>query len=130
MSATQAPVFSGPGPDRVYQEYLGKGELRIQRCGDCGKQVFYPRLACTGCGGIKLEWVQPSGRGTVHAVSIVNRQTEKGGPYNVVLVDLAEGARMMGRVDGVDNADVKIGMAVKAKIDSSGKAPFVVFEPA
>ena len=130
MSAIQDAVFNGPGPDRVYQEFLGKGELRIQRCGDCGKQVFYPRLTCTGCGSIKLAWVCPSGRGTVYAVSIVNRRTEKGGPYNVVLVDLAEGARMMGRVDGVDNEQVKIGMAVKAKIDSSGKAPFVVFDPA
>ncbi|HMM71340.1 MAG TPA: OB-fold domain-containing protein [Rhodocyclaceae bacterium] len=123
-------AFSGPGPDHVFQQYLSKGEFRIQRCRDCGKHVFYPRLTCTGCGSIALEWVQPSGSGTVHAVSIVNRQADKGGPYNVVLVDLKEGPRMMGRVDGIPHEAVKIGMAVKAKIDTSGEAPFVAFDAA
>lgn len=130
MNTTDAIAFTGPGPNRVYQEYLEKGDFYIQRCDDCGKHVFYPRITCMHCGSIQLKWVLASGRGTVYAVSVVNRQAEKGGPYNVVLVDLAEGPRMMARVDGVGNDQVKIGMPVKAKIESGGEEPFVVFEPA
>ncbi len=130
MGTTSETVFVGPGPNRVYQGYLEKGDFRIQRCDGCGKHVFYPRLTCSHCGSIALKWVTASGRGVVYSTSIVNRKAEKGGPYNVVLVDLAEGPRMMSRVDGVSNEQVKIGMPVKAKIESGGNEPFVVFQPA
>ena len=46
--------------------------------------------------------------------------------YNVVLVDLAEGARMMGRVDGVTPRELSIGMPVQARIGDGG---IVIFEP-
>jgi uncharacterized OB-fold protein len=75
--------------------------------------------------------VAPSGRGTVYAVSIVNRSAEKGGPYNVVLVDLSEGPRMMARVDGVANDAVRIGMAVQARVaPGADGSPCVVFDAA
>ena len=49
--------------------------------------------------------------------------------YNVVLVDLAEGCRMMSRVEGIDPQAVKIGMAVRARIALSEDGPFIVFDP-
>jgi hypothetical protein len=68
-------------------------------------------------------------RNGVYAVSIVNRGADKGGPYNVVLVDLAEGPRLMGRVDGVANEAVRIGMAVKARVGKGAAGePCVVFD--
>ena len=75
-----------------------------------------------------MAWVEPSGRGVVYAVSVINRRAEKGGPYNVVLVDLEEGPRMMSRVEGVDHNAVKIGMSVKARVDTTGEKPMVVFD--
>ena len=62
-----------------------------------------------------MAWVEPSGRGIVHAVSIVNRSADKGGPYNVVLVDLEEGPRMMSRVDGMAHDAVRIGLPVEQR---------------
>ena len=121
---------SGPGPDALYAQFLARSEFRIQHCRGCGTHLFYPRLACTRCGGVDLEWVAPSGRGVVHAVSIVNRSTEKGGPYNVVLVDLAEGPRMMSRVEGVANEALRIGMAVRSRVASGADGPCVVFDAA
>ncbi|NYT37270.1 DNA-binding protein [Allopusillimonas soli] len=126
---TQADAFSGPGPFEAYLQHLEQGVFRIQHCAGCGLHVFYPRLTCPHCGSISLSWVVPSGRGTVYAVSVVNRRAEKGGPYNVVLVDLEEGPRMMSRVDGVDAQAVKIGMRVQATIDAQGAEPCVVFVP-
>ena len=120
----------GPGPDAMFSQFLAQKEFRIQRCRGCGSHLFYPRLACTRCGGVELEWVAASGRGVVHAVSIVNRSAEKGGPYNVVLVDLAEGPRMMSRVEGVGNEAVRIGMAVRARVAEGADGPCVVFDAA
>lgn len=131
MDPTLSDVFtSGPGPDALYAQFLARSEFRIQHCRDCGTHLFYPRLACTRCGGVDLEWVTPSGRGVVHAVSIVNRSTEKGGPYNVVLIDLAEGPRVMSRVEGVPNEALRIGMAVQVRVASGAEGPCVVFDAA
>ena len=128
MSQANEAVFSSPGPDKVYQEYLEKGEFRIQQCNSCNKHIYYPRTLCSHCGSNDMSWVEPSGNATVYAVSIVNRRVEKGGPYNVVLVDLDEGPRMMSKIEGVDHEAVNIGMKVKARLDSSGDKPIIVFD--
>jgi uncharacterized OB-fold protein len=132
MSEVTATAWTqGPGPDAVYAQYLAAHEFRIQRCRACSRHVFYPRLVCSHCGSVELDWVPAGGRGTVYAVSVVNRSAEKGGPYNVVLVDLAEGPRMMARVDGVPNDAVRIGMAVQARVAAGADgAPCVVFDAA
>ena len=60
----------------------------------------------------------------------VRRKAEAGGDYNVALVDLAEGPRMMSRVEGMAPADVKIGMAVKAEVIAHNGKGLVVFKAA
>lgn len=47
-----------------------------------------------------LDWVEPSGNGSVHAVTTVRRKPEAGGDYSVSLVRLDEGVRIMRRVEG------------------------------
>lgn len=119
------------GPESSYQEYLAKGEFRIQRCGGCGSHVFYPRLLCPQCGSSSLKWIVPSGAGTVYSTTVMRRRPEAGGDYNVALVELEEGPRLMSRVDGLSPADIGIGMRVKARIAGGGEAGFfVVFDPA
>jgi uncharacterized protein len=104
------------GPERRYLEALAAGRFEIQKCNACGQHVFYPRVVCPHCASDRLEWVAPSGRGTVYSTTVVRRKPADGGDYNVCLVDLAEGVRMMSRVANVAPDAVKIGMAVKARI--------------
>ena len=115
-------------PEQDYFRHLEEGRFMIQRSRDSGRCFFYPRGAEPVTGSTNLEWVQPSGRATVYSVTIV-RQKDPTKDYNVVLVDLAEGPRMMARVDGIANEQVKIGMAVKAKIIRENDRAMVVFEP-
>ena len=121
---------AGPGPEQTYFDHLAKGEFHIQHCTNCGKAVFYPRAVCPHCGANTLEFRQASGDGVVYATSVVRQRPEKGGVYNVALIDLAEGARMMSRVEGLAPEDVTIGMAVRAEVDRSGDTPLVIFRPA
>mgnify|MGYP002621352819 CR=1 FL=1 len=88
------------GVELAWQERLDGGEFVIQRCGDCERHVFFPRELCPHCGGGALEWVSPQGLGTVHSTTTVRRAAEAGGDYNVSLIDLDEGVRMMSRVEG------------------------------
>src|SRR3546814_7529570 len=63
--------------------------------------IFYPRAICPHSGSTNLEWRDASGRGTVYSTTVVRRKPDRGGNYNVALLDLEAGPRMMSRVDGV-----------------------------
>jgi uncharacterized OB-fold protein len=104
------------GPEKIYQDKLAQGVFEIQRCTACGKHVFYPRVLCPHCGDGRLEWTAPSGRGTVYSTTVIRRKPADGGDYNVALVDLAEGPRMMSRIVTVAPEAVRIGMAVQARV--------------
>jgi len=114
------------GPEKQYLDKLAAGRFEIQRCAGCGRHVFYPRVLCPHCGGERLDWVAPSARGTVYSTTIVRRKPADGGDYNVCLVDLAEGPRMLSRVVTVSPDQVKIGMTVAARITDG----IVEFTPA
>jgi uncharacterized protein len=121
------PHGSGP-PAEVYRRYLESGKLGFQRCTDCGEAVFYPRVLCPHCGCASLEWQASGGRGTIYATTAVYRRDAE--PYNVSLVDLDEGFRMMSRVEGVLAEEVKIGTKVALKInrEDDGLVPVFVAE--
>lgn len=116
-------------PEQAYFAHLADGRFMIQRSRSSGEYVFYPRVAAPRSGLTDLEWVPASGRGTVHACTVVRPRPPQE-PYSVVLVDLAEGPRLMSRVEGVAPEAVRIGMAVKARISQSGEMPVLVFDPA
>jgi uncharacterized protein len=56
--------------------------------------------------------------GVIYATTVVHRPDED--PYNVCLVDLDEGGRVMGRVEGIAPQDVTIGLRVQARIGDDG----------
>lgn len=113
-----------PGPEATYRDYLRQGRFMIQRSRSTGRHVFYPRLLVPGTGEQDLDWVEASGRATVYAIT-VNHTRE--GSYNIALVDLDEGPRMMTRIEGVPT--VAIGARVRARIIDEGGEALVVFDP-
>lgn len=117
----------GNPPAGVYRRYLESGVLGFQRRAGCGTAVFYPRVACPVCGDADLTWETSSGRGIVYASTVVHRRDAD--PYNVVLVDLEEGFRMMSRVEGVPAEEVKVGTRVSLRVDREGDDPVPVFVP-
>jgi uncharacterized OB-fold protein len=116
-------------PDHEYQAFLAQGRFMIQRSKRTGAFFFYPRVAEPGTGSEALEWVEASGAGTVYSTTIV-RAKPPAADQNVVLVDLAEGPRLMSRVVGIPPALVTIGMKVRARIEAIDGTAAVVFLPA
>lgn len=115
------------GPEARFRAFLAEGRFMIQRSASTGRHVFYPRVAVPGTGETDLEWVEAAGTGTVYSTT-VNRTRQ--GNYNVALIDLDEGVRMMSRVEGIAPEAVKIGQRVRARIASEDGNPIVVFDPA
>ena len=115
-----------PVADPVTQPFwdgLKVDELRIKRCSDCDKAVFYPRVLCPHCGSRQLAWTVCSGRGIVYAFTSTHRGTpaafKSAAPYVVAMVELEEGARLMTNIIDVEPSPsaVKIGMSVEIVFD-------------
>jgi uncharacterized OB-fold protein len=120
------PRFDGPGPDAVFTAALAEGRFLLQHCRDCGATRHPPALVCAGCGSAALDWREASGQGSVYSTTTVR---ERDGAYNVSIIELAEGARLMSRVVGIAPEEVRIGLKVVARI-AGGAEPHLVFEPA
>ncbi len=117
-------------PLTTYLSHLEKGELAYQFSPDANEAVFYPRVICPRTGSANLEWRVSGGLGTVHATTVV--QPQQGAPFNVALVDVDEGFRLMSRVEDIAPMDVKIGMRVKFRVHPAEgeEPPYPVFTPA
>ncbi|MEO1490724.1 MAG: OB-fold domain-containing protein [Pseudomonadota bacterium] len=118
------------GPEEIWRDHLAEGRFMLQRSVSTGAYVFYPRPFVPGSGEDDLEWVEASGEGVVYATTANRRSPEKGGTFNVALIDLAEGPRMMARVVGIDPDSVAISMKVRAKVEDLNGAPAVLWEVA
>lgn len=99
----------------------------LQRSRTSGRFFFHPRVAEPVTGSTDIEWVQASGLGTVYATT-VTRPRAPAVPYNVALIELQEGPRMLSRVEGLAPEEVGIGMLVQARIARDGDTHMVVFD--
>ncbi|HUG16729.1 MAG TPA: Zn-ribbon domain-containing OB-fold protein [Thermomicrobiales bacterium] len=111
-----------PQPDPVTQPFWDSVKahaMKIQRCNDTGKYFFYPRGMSPFTLSDNISWEPVSGKGTLHAFTIVYNQRAPGFadevPYVVAMIDLEEGPRMMTNLIDVqaDPEHVKIGMSVE-----------------
>lgn len=117
------------GPDQLFQRALAEGEILLPKCDDCGAYHFFPRVLCPHCHGSAISWKQAGGKGRVHTTTVVRRKPERGGDYNVCVIELDEGVRMMSRVEGIAPGEVVIDMPVAAFVGEAENAPAVLFKP-
>ncbi len=104
MSETMKPV---PHPSTLTQPYwdgLEAGVLRVQQCASCGKLRHYPRYLCDACHADEVTWKDCSGRGAIHSWMVAHHPFHPGFkedlPYTLVVVDMEEGVRALGRFAG------------------------------
>ena len=101
--------------DRPADWTTGQEAILYQLCAGCHKPQYFRRGFCAACGSTELADKRASGKGTVYATSVVMRaatpETRAHVPYNIVLIDTAEGFRMMAHGAG----DLAIGDPVSAR---------------
>jgi uncharacterized OB-fold protein len=95
----------------------GEAAIVYQSCPACGGVQYFRRSFCAACGAPDPVESRGSGEGTVYATSLVCRaatpETRAHVPYNIILVDTAEGFRMMAHGDN----DLEIGDKVTARFE-------------
>ena len=107
MSAQDALKKPLPQPDAdsaAYWAALKEGRLLLQHCLVCSHVQAYQQGLCRSCGSERLEHRAASGRGRVYSYSVVHRAPgpafKADTPYAVLLVELAEGPRMISTLVG------------------------------
>jgi uncharacterized OB-fold protein len=101
-----------------FYEATLRGELRFQRCSDCGAFRHYPRPICPDCQSTKSTWALSKGRGVVYSWTIVHGPTlpvfQDQLPYNVVDVLMDEGVHFQSQVLDCAPQEIRAGMPVQA----------------
>lgn len=91
-------------------------KLLIQRCQDCQRYIFYPRLSCPFCFSENVIWIESAGRGKVYTFSVVQNNAPTAFmddlPFVIAIVRLDEGVQMMTNIIGCDHARVHCEMPV------------------
>ena len=105
------------GPMAYFQTQLNEGRFMLQRSRTSGQYVFYPRVLEPATGNSDLEWVPACGKGQVYACTTV--YPRKKPPYNISIIQLDEGPRLMSKVVDIDPEKVAIGMEVYARVDAT-----------
>jgi uncharacterized OB-fold protein len=107
--------------NRPFWEGCQQGKLLLQFCEQCQRYQFYPRLYCMQCGAENPRWVEASGRGVIYSYTIIrqNRSPEfvNDTPYNVAIVQLEEGPRMLSDIVDVGPSDLRVDLPVSVVFD-------------
>ncbi len=81
----------------------------MQRCDNCGELRLPAAQWCPGCLSEELTWVRSAGEGTVHSIIVFHQvyhaAFREEVPYNVAVVQLDEGPRIMSNIVTVSGAE-------------------------
>ncbi|MFD0856061.1 OB-fold domain-containing protein, partial [Actinomadura adrarensis] len=114
------PLQPAIGPDTAFfWDGVKAGELRIQRCADCGALRHPPGPMCPSCHSLKRDYTVASGRGEVHSYVVHHHPPVPGRklPFVVAVVELEEGVRMVGNINDCPSEEVHVGMPVKLTLE-------------
>src|SRR6059058_1920712 len=113
-----------PAPDEESEPFFRgarEHKLMLMRCDDCGQYRMPSRDRCDNCWSTRTSWAQASGRGTVYTFGIMHQVYHPGFktevPYNVAVVELAEGPRMTTNLVDCANEAIRVGMPVEVVFD-------------
>ncbi len=88
-----------------YNEALKRNKLLGLKCQECGVITVPPKMACRKCASLDMAVVELTGKGKIQTFTTCNvtsegREDEL--PYIILLVELEEGAWIMGNLTGTD----------------------------
>ena len=99
-----------------YWAHTARRVIPLRECTECGLRRLYLTNVCSRCHGTQWTWTEAAGLGTVYASTIVRVRLSAEFPssYQVALIDLDEGVRMMANIVVDDEQPLPIGTRVRA----------------
>ncbi|MCK9486767.1 MAG: OB-fold domain-containing protein [Dehalococcoidia bacterium] len=135
-NANKADLLPEPTErDAPFWEGLRASELRLQRCSACASFQYPAESFCYDCGATSLQWERVSGGGEVYSFITVHQRYHPAfgdnTPYNVSIIALDEGPRLVSNVIGTPSNQVTVGMRVQASPQAlTDERSWLYFRPA
>lgn len=135
LVAAAASVATDPGTaDGTDLEVAWDGTLRFLRCSRCGYLRSPRGTRCPECLSTDAGWQADAGTGTVWSFCVYRRAFQPAFanalPYNVALVELDSGPRLVSNVLSCPPGDLAVGLRVRATTRTPpGGRPLVYFVP-
>jgi uncharacterized OB-fold protein len=107
-----------------FYKFLKEQKLMAARCLKCGKIHLPPRPLCDNCLSQDFEWVSVSGKGkllTYTVISVAPEQFHALAPYVVGIVQLENGLKIPGMINGLTQEQLKIGMELTLDFGTCSK---------
>jgi uncharacterized OB-fold protein len=115
-------------PEAVADWTVGVEAIEFQRCSKCNAAWYFRRSFCPACGNDAPQTRRASGRGIVHATTVIyrapSRELQAFSPYLLCLVDAQEAFRLMAH----GTPDLAIGDPVTASFRRFGGGIVPFFE--
>ena len=133
---TPGPGMLAPVGDPDAAEFwaaLDRGTVLVAVCGACGKRWLPPLGTCPRCGSHDVTTEAASATGRLYSWSVIHLAVDpvfaSETPYVVGLVELGDGARLYGRVVGVEHDDLRDGLELALGVTRIGGQAIWQFRP-
>ncbi len=114
------PVLEGMTAE--YYDFCRRGELRFQRCTDCGAWRHPPRVLCAACGSPGWAWGRSTGQGRIFTWTVVHQAMSPSFaseiPYAVVVVETDEGVRVVANLRGAGPEVLRLDLPVEVVFET------------
>ena len=120
--------MSAPEPFTIEQFYkfLSQGKLMAGKCLKCGKIHLPPRPLCDNCYSEQFEWLEVPGKGkllTYTVIYVAPQQFQHLTPYAVGIVELENGLKIPGMIQGVTQEQLKVDMELNLDFGTCSTPP-------
>jgi uncharacterized protein len=120
--------------NRGFWEACAHEMLAVQCCSGCRHLRYPPASRCPECLSAEWTWEPLSGRGEVLSYIVIHQKYNAAWadrvPYNVAIIQLDEGPRIISNVLPLSGADVEVGMRVRVIFEDEDGVTVPRFEPA
>lgn len=131
---TQATEAAGAGSFQTplsnldydfFYEGIARGQYLVQQCDGCGARRNPPVPSCPECASLSWSTVALKGDGVVHSYTVHHYPPlpDYAVPHPIGIVDMEEGLRVVGAMDGTDPERMAIGMPVRIEFVMRGDVP-------
>jgi uncharacterized OB-fold protein len=119
-----------PGTDEFWTA-LDDGVLLVSVCGACGMRWLPPLATCPRCASREIGREPASATARLYSWSVIHMAVDPvfaaETPYVVGLVELADGARMYGRIVDVEHDELRDGLELQVGITRVQDQPIWYF---
>lgn len=113
-----------PAPDadaKPFWDSARQHRLRVPKCGACDRFFLPASPYCRHCWSDRVTWTEVSGRGRLYSWVVVHQaydaSFEGDLPYNIAIVELDEGPRLLTAITGIPHASLRADQRVRIVYD-------------